>query len=63
MNDDTNDRTFNRMLRDAFAHGYNLSKVCERPRSPQSSVDAWLEREYRIWMREVIDAEKSNADP
>jgi len=51
------------MLQLAYVEGYNRGSDPDRPRAPQKLIDAWLERNFRIWIREQIQQANKPQDP
>lgn len=55
--------SFNKMLQLAYVEGYNKGSDPDRPRAPQKLIDSWLERNFRIWIREQIQQSHKPQDP
>lgn len=55
--------SFNKLLQLAYVEGYNKGSDPDRPRAPQKLIDAWLERNFRIWIREQIQQSHKPQDP
>jgi hypothetical protein len=55
--------SFNKMLQMAYVEGFNRGADPERPRAPQQLLDAWLERNFRTWIREQIQNSNKPSDP
>lgn len=51
------------MLQLAYVEGYNKGLDPDRPRAPQKLIDSWLERNFRIWIREQIQQSHKPQDP
>jgi hypothetical protein len=55
--------SFNKMLQLAYVEGFNKGTDLERPRAPQQLIDAWLNREFRIWVRKQVNELNKPFDP
>ena len=55
--------SFNKMLELAYVEGFNKGTDPERPRAPQQLIDAWLNREFRIWIRKQVSELNKPSDP
>jgi hypothetical protein len=51
------------MLQLAYVEGFNKGTDLERPRAPQQLIDAWLNREFRIWVRGQMNELNKPSDP
>jgi len=51
------------MLELAYVEGFNKGADPERPRAPQQLIDAWLNREFRIWIRRQVSELNKPSDP
>jgi hypothetical protein len=55
--------SFNKMLQLAYVEGFNRGADPDKPEAPQQLLDAWLERNFRIWIREQIQHNNKPTDP
>jgi hypothetical protein len=51
------------MLELAYVEGFTKGADPDRPRAPQQLLDAWLNREFRIWVRKQIQDMHRPHDP
>jgi hypothetical protein len=51
------------MLQLAYVEGFTKGADPERPRAPQQLIDAWLNREFRIWIRKQVSELNQPSDP
>jgi len=55
--------SFNKMLELAYVEGFTKGADPTRPRAPQQLIDAWLNREFRIWIRKQVNEMNKPSDP